>query len=102
MNRIEELKAPAAARTARVNATPAKVALVTNVASHYRTKVFEALSRMCDVEFYFYSDGGEWYWQRSHGVVSKFAFVTRYLHGFWIGRTRITPGLLPALLFRDY
>ena len=79
-----------------------QVAFVHNMATHYRIKVFEAFARMCPTEFYFYSDGGEWYWQKSHGVAPKIGFVHRTLRGFWWGRTRVTPGLLPALLFGGY
>ena len=79
-----------------------KVGFVHNMATHYRIKVFEAFARMCDSEFFFYSDGGEWYWQKSHGVASKTGFVHRTLRGFWWGRTRVTPGLVPTLLFGGY
>jgi len=100
------IEAPKTNSSPNLSAAPqvagAKVGFVHNFASHYRTKVFEALSRMCDVEFYFYSDGGEWYWQRSHGVARKTGFVFHALRGFWLGRTRVTPGLVPALLFRKY
>jgi len=102
MHSIEELKQDIAAGAKSGDKLTSKVALITNVASHYRTKTFEALSRMCNVEFYFYSDGGEWYWQKAHGSAPKPHFVCRYLRGFWLGRTRVTLGLAPALLFRGY
>ena len=103
MNHAPEREAGSPNQTAAGDRLPgAKVAFVHNFVSHYRTKVFEALSRMCDVEFYFYSDGGEWYWQRSHGTAKKAGFVHHSLRGFWLGRTRITPGLVPSLLFRKY
>ena len=103
MHRIEEHKTvPQRPEALPQRVAGAKVGFVHNMATHYRIKVFEAFARMCDAEFYFYSDGGEWYWQKSHGVAPKTGFVHRTLRGFWWGRTRVTPGLLPALLFGGY
>lgn len=93
---------PAIARETAVETPPqvpqgTRVALVTNFAPHYRIKVFEALARMCDLDCYFYSDGGEWYWQRAHGV-RRGNFRCEYLPGFWLGRVRVAPRLLKVLL----
>jgi glycosyltransferase involved in cell wall biosynthesis len=75
-----------------------RVAFVTNFAPHYRVKMFEALAGLCDLRCYFHSDGGEWYWQRAHGV-QRGDFRCEYLRGFRLGRMRIVPRLAPALLF---
>lgn len=79
----------------------ARVAFVSNFIAHYRVRMFEALARMCDLRCYLYSDGGEWYWQREHGVArGNGGFAHEYLRGFWLGkRIRIAPRLLTALLF---
>lgn len=75
-----------------------RVAFVSNFVAHYRVKMFEALSSMCDLHCYLYSDGGEWYWQRAHGIARSGAFRCEYLPGFWLGRVRVVPTLIRALL----
>jgi glycosyltransferase involved in cell wall biosynthesis len=79
---------------------PPSVAFVSNFAAHYRVGMFEALARMCDLRCYFYSNGGEWYWQQAHGVTRGGHFAYEYLPGFWLGRIRIAPRLLTSLRAR--
>jgi glycosyltransferase involved in cell wall biosynthesis len=74
-----------------------RVVFVSNFVPHYRIGMFEALAEMCDLDCYFYSDGGEWYWQRAQGV-NRGNFRCEYLSGFWLGRVRIAPRLVTALL----
>jgi glycosyltransferase involved in cell wall biosynthesis len=71
-----------------------KVAFVTNFCAHYRVKTFEILARLYNVEYYFYSAGTEWYWQKNHGVrTGNFRYVD--LPGFQLTRRiRVTPALL--------
>jgi glycosyltransferase involved in cell wall biosynthesis len=71
-----------------------KVAFVTNFCPHYRVKTFEMLARLCNVDYFFYSPGTEWYWQQNHGVrTGDFHYV--YLPGFQLTqRIRVTPSLL--------
>ena len=88
------------ARTRQSEGGPAKrirMAVVTNFAPHYRVKMFEILASLTDLECLFHSDGGEWYWQRAHGV-KKGGFSARYLPGFWFAGARIVPTLLTELL----
>ena len=73
-----------------------RVAFVTTFCPHHREQTFETLSKYHDVDFYFFSEGSEWYWQREHGVKSG-AFRHQYLWGFSLGRTRVTPSLLSRL-----
>lgn len=75
-----------------------KIAFVTNICSHYRVKTFETLARRHEVDYYFFSAGNEWYWQRQHGVSSG-AFHHEYLLGLSLGRMRVTP-TLPLKLLR--
>ena len=75
-----------------------RLAFVTNLCPHYRVGTFETLARHHDVHYWFFSDGGDWYWQRQHGVRVG-AFRHEYLRGFRLGRTRITPSL-PFKLWR--
>jgi len=75
-----------------------KVAFVTIFCPHYRIKTFETLACYHDVDYYFFSAGGEWYWQQEHGVRAGH-FQYEYLPGFRLGRTRIVP-TLPWKLWR--
>jgi len=68
------------------------IAFVTNIFSHYRKGAFSALSSRVNVDFFFFSEGKEWYWQTEHGLSSG-SLKTIYLPGFRIGNTRITPTL---------
>jgi glycosyltransferase involved in cell wall biosynthesis len=78
-----------------------KIAFITNICPHYRIKTFETISQYHDIDFYFFSAGDEWYWQKSHG---KFEgnFNSQYLKGFNILGTRITPTLAFKLITNDY
>ncbi len=79
--------------------TPAaRIAFVTNFCPHYRVKTFELLARYLDIDFFFYSDGSEWYWQRRHGT-RRGQFRHEYLSGFDLLGTRVTPSL-PARLWQ--
>jgi glycosyltransferase involved in cell wall biosynthesis len=77
-----------------------KIAFVTNLCAHYRVKTFEILARHYEVDFYFFSTGDEWYWQRQHGIQSG-DFNHDYLRSFRLGRTRFAPGL-PFKLWRGH
>jgi glycosyltransferase involved in cell wall biosynthesis len=91
----------AVSRRTPAGARRPRVAFVTNFCSHYRVAPFELLARDYDIDYYFFSDGGEWYWRREHGVRGG-AFRHRYLPGFRLGNTRISPHLPLALLQGDY
>lgn len=78
-----------------------RVAFVTNMCTHYRIKPFETLARDYDVDYYFFSDGGEWYWRPEHGV-RRGDFRHAYLPGLALGNVRISPRLPLALLRGDY
>ncbi|MCK4794489.1 MAG: glycosyltransferase family 4 protein [Desulfobacteraceae bacterium] len=75
-----------------------RIALITNFCPHYRIKTFEMMGKMLDIEFYFFSEGKEHYWDQQHGIRAG-DFSYKYLPGFNIGRTRLTP-TLPWLLWR--
>ncbi len=78
-----------------------RILFVTNFCPHYRIETFEIMSQKLNVEFIFFSEGKEKYWQSEHGV-KKGNFKYRYLSGFYIGNTRITPFLPIILLFKKY
>jgi glycosyltransferase involved in cell wall biosynthesis len=81
--------------------TNLKIAFVTNFCPYYRIKTFETLAKYHHVEYFFFSQGDEWYWQQQHGIRSG-NFHYEYLQGISFGRTRITPTLLGKLLRTGY
>lgn len=78
-----------------------KAAFITNICPHYRIQTFETLAKYHDVDYYFFSEGKEWYWQQQHGVKSG-QFRYEYLPGFSIRGTQFTPSLPIKLLSNDY
>jgi colanic acid/amylovoran biosynthesis glycosyltransferase len=74
-----------------------RLAFVETFCSHYTVGLFNLLAQRMDTQFFFYSDGREWYWQAKHGVRSG-DFPHTYLSGFRLGNTRIAPSL-PWKLF---
>jgi glycosyltransferase involved in cell wall biosynthesis len=74
-----------------------RVLLVANVLTHYRLPLYEELQKGVDLELVFFSDGQEWYWQRTEEPSGETLDDARWLKGWWFGQTRITPGLLPAV-----
>ena len=87
------------ARATQADDDAVRVCFVSNFNSFYLKPVYEILADQpdLDVDFYFYSKGGEKYWLPEHGVTV--AERQTYLNGFSIFGTRITPGLFP-ILFR--
>jgi glycosyltransferase involved in cell wall biosynthesis len=78
-----------------------RIAFVTNFIQHYRVRFFERLSQFCDIDFYFFSDGDEFYWLPEHGT--RESKIKSYrLRKFKILNTYILPGLLPHLLQQEY
>jgi glycosyltransferase involved in cell wall biosynthesis len=74
--------------------------LVTNLATHYRRPLYLRLAETLDMQFVFYSDGGEWYWNADDSGIE--GLPARRLRGFWAAGTRITPGLVPIMLRERY
>jgi len=78
-----------------------KIAFITNICTHYTSGLFERLSDQCDIDFLFYSDENEWYWQNQHGKTGG-NFNYRYLPGLRIGKTKVSFSLLFELLRAPY
>src|SRR5690242_17108046 len=77
-------------------------AFITNICPHYRVKTFETLARFYDAEFFFYSNGNEWYWQQNHGVRAG-KFRHSYLAGFQLTRrVRLVPSLITKLWQQNF
>jgi glycosyltransferase involved in cell wall biosynthesis len=78
------------------------IAFVTPFCFHYQVKTFERLAQVHDVEYFFYSQGKEWYGQGIHGVRGG-NFRYTYLPGFQLTRQiRVAPSLLTHLWRKDY
>ncbi len=77
-----------------------RLLFVTNLLTHYRKPLYEELARRTPTRFVFFSDGGEWYWQGEPATSDVLDAVT--LRGAWLGRTRITPGLVVEMLRGRY
>lgn len=71
--------------------------IVHPICTHYTKGLFEELARRDEMQFLFFSEGGEWFWQKEHGIHHG-EFPHEYLAGFRIGRLRITPSLPWKLL----
>src|SRR5262245_53540421 len=79
-----------------------KVAFITHFCPHYRVRTFETFARASDIEFFFYSQGKEWYGQGIHGIRGG-NFRHKYLPGFQLTRrTRVAPSLLMHLWRGNY
>ena len=77
------------------------IAFITHFCPHYRVKTFEKLAEHYSLDYYFFSQGEEWYWLPDHGVKSG-GFNYKYLTGFTIAGTRINPSLITELMKGDY
>lgn len=75
-----------------------RVAFVFPQCTHYTQGLFEILATKYDADFFFFSDGKDWYWERRNGSRGGH-FRHEYLSGFRIGNARIAP-MLPHRLLR--
>lgn len=78
-----------------------RIAFVTNFVQHYRVRFFEQLSQYCDIDFYFFSDGDEFYWLPEHGTRES-KIKSFKLPKFKILNTYILPGLMGHLVRQKY
>jgi glycosyltransferase involved in cell wall biosynthesis len=70
---------------------------VANVLTHYRLPLYEELQERVQLELVFFSDGQEWYWRRTEQPSGETLRNACWLGGWWVGRTRIVPGLVAAV-----
>ncbi len=77
-----------------------RLLFVTNLLTHYRKPLYEELARRVPVRYVFFSDGGEWYWQGGQATSDEIDALRP--RGFWLGRTRVTPGLAATVLRGGY
>lgn len=78
-----------------------KISFVTNICTHYTVGIFEKLSKKYDIDFIFYSDENEWYWQHKHGKTEG-DFTYKYLPGFRLKNTKVTLSLPFELIKKNY
>ncbi|WP_044749135.1 glycosyltransferase family 4 protein [Bacillus alveayuensis] len=77
------------------------IRLITNMCTHYRVKLFEYLNEKLDIDFIFFSEGNEIYWNKKIPL-QKGNFKNISLKGINIGKKlRIVPSLISILLFDD-
>jgi glycosyltransferase involved in cell wall biosynthesis len=77
------------------------IAFVQNFCTHYTKGTFELLANRFEIDYLFFSRGGEWYWQEQHGIQGG-AFRFKYLPGFNIGNIRINMTLPFELIKRRF
>ena len=76
--------------------------MVTNFAPHYRAPFFERLSESVDVEYIFFSEGGEAYWQEHLGTTQAEVRATTIVGRPLGAGLNLNLGLARELWFRDY
>lgn len=80
--------------------TAPRLLFVTNLLTHYRKPLYETLASRTPVRYVFFSDGGEWYWRGEAATSGVLDAVTP--RGWWVGRTRVVPGLAVEVLRGRY
>ena len=79
-----------------------KVLLVTNFTPHYRAPFYERLAQTVDVEFIFFSQGTEPYWQRHLGTTPADVRASTILGRHLGAGLNLNPRLARELWTRDY
>lgn len=79
-----------------------KVLLVTNFIPHYRAPFYERLARAIDVEFIFFSQGTEPYWQEHLGTTQADIRASTIVGRHLGAGLNLNPRLIRELWTRDY
>jgi len=79
----------------------ARVAFVLPQCTHYTQGLFETLAARYEADFFFFSDGKDWYWEQRNGY-RRGRFRHEYLSGFRVGSMRILHSLPKRLLSAQY
>ncbi|KAB2880957.1 glycosyltransferase family 4 protein [bacterium] len=75
-----------------------KIAYITNVCSHYRVGLYEKIASQHNADFYFFSEGNEWYAEKKHDRgFGRFNAIQ--LRGFNMLRGLLITSGLPSRLF---
>ena len=79
-----------------------RVAFVDYFATHYRRRLYEELAQRMDVDFYFFADERERYWNRKIPLVRDGAFRRVELRRVRVLGQSFMPGIVRALSRRRY
>src|SRR5919204_3035745 len=79
-----------------------RIAFIDYLATHYRRRLYEELARRMDVDFYFFADERERYWNRKIPLVQSGAFRRVELRRYRIAGQAVMPGLALRLNRRRY
>lgn len=74
-----------------------RIAFINYFCPHYRLRLFEELARRMEVDFYFFADERERYWNRKIPLVREGAFRRVELRRIRVLGQALTPGIAPAL-----
>jgi glycosyltransferase involved in cell wall biosynthesis len=79
-----------------------RIAFVDYFATHYRKRLYEELARRMEVDFYFFADERERYWNRKIPLVGDGDFRRVDLRRYRVAGEAVMPGLVAALHPRRY
>ena len=79
-----------------------RIAFIDYFATHYRKRLYEELARRMDVDFYFFADERERYWNSRIPLVQSGDFHRVDLPRYRIAGQAVMPGVAPRLLARRY
>ena len=79
-----------------------RIAFIDYFATHYRKRLYEELARRMEVDFYFFADERERYWNRKIPLVREGDFRRVELRRYRVAGEAVMPGLALALHRRRY
>ena len=79
-----------------------RIAFIDYFATHYRKRLYEELARRMEVDFYFFADERERYWNRKIPLVREGDFRRVELRRYRVAGEAVMPGLALALHPRRY
>ena len=79
-----------------------RIAFIDYFATHYRKRLYEELARRMEVDFYFFADERERYWNRKIPLVREGDFRRVELRRYRVAGEAVMPGLALALQPRRY
>jgi glycosyltransferase involved in cell wall biosynthesis len=79
-----------------------RIAFVDYFATHYRRRLYEELARRMEVDFYFFADERERYWNRKLSLVREGDFRRVELRRFRVAGEAVMPGLALELSHHRY
>lgn len=74
-----------------------RIAFIDYFATHYRRRLYEELARRMEVDFYFFADERERYWNRKIPLVQEGDFRRVELRRYRLGDNAVMPGVVSRL-----